>query len=84
MKLTCTILDGRYSGFAFEPRPPVVAPIFCKPKWQFWRKGFPAWAVVQPRREVVGASVDWVWRHVAVFRKEQDARDFLSKLEAAE
>jgi uncharacterized OB-fold protein len=78
--MTCTILDARFSGFAFEPRKPAVAPVRLKYRWRFWRKPISAWAVVQPRREVVGASVDWVWRHVAVFTHREDADAFLLQM----
>lgn len=78
--MTARIMDDRYSGFAFEPRPPAVAPVVLRYKWRPWKKPISAWAVVQPKREVVGASVDWVWRHIAVFTCKEDADEYLAEL----
>ncbi|EFL88257.1 hypothetical protein [Ahrensia sp. R2A130] len=79
-KMRATILDERYSGLAFHDHYPVVVPIRLTFKWIPWRDAVFAWAVVQPKREVFGSNVDWVWRHIAVFTEEDDARDFLERL----
>jgi hypothetical protein len=80
-KMIARIMDDRYSGLAFEPLPPVVAPMLLRYKWRPWRAPISAWGVVQPKREVVGASVSWVWRHIAVFTRKKDADQFLAELD---
>jgi hypothetical protein len=84
VKYKATIMDERYSGFAFWPHDPVVAPIRIKPKWRFWAKPKMVWGVVQPKREVFGPGVEWVWRHIAVFTNREDAVEFLNVIESKE
>jgi hypothetical protein len=80
-KLVGEVLDGRCSGFAVGNEPARVAPVRMRHKWRPWRKPFRAWSVMQPRQELIGRSMEWVWRPVATFTEKADADEFLREFE---
>jgi hypothetical protein len=79
-KMIAEILDDRYRGVTYGPADPAVAPIKLRYKYRFWKSPEPAWAVVQPRREIVANDMSWIWRHIAVFTEHEDAKNYLKAL----